>query len=219
MKKNRFKIISIIVFLVAMVLLTIVAIPLIKTHKNPAEFQAFVEGYGRWSMFIMLFLQIAQVIVAFIPGEAVEFVAGTLYGWFGGWAFCSVGILIGQALIFQLVRVLGKDFAEKVAGSDKIKRFKFLENERKLKTIIFILFFIPGTPKDLLTYVAPLTKISLRDFLIITTVARIPSVISSTYAGSAFSDRNYLLLAAVYAVVGIVSLAGALIYHKWEEKK
>lgn len=219
MKKYGFKIISLIMFLVAMGLLTCLAIPLIKTYKDPVQFQAMIEGFGAWGVVIMLFIQIAQIIVALIPGEVVEFVAGTLYGCLGGWLFCTIGILIGQTIIFLLVRFLGKDFVEQVAGSEKLKKFTFLQDEKKLKRLIFILFFIPGTPKDLLTYIVPLTRISLREFLILTLIARIPSVISSTYAGAVFADRKFEILVLVYLIVGALSLLGVLIYNKWEKRK
>ncbi len=219
MKKYGFKIISLIVFFVAMALLTGLAIPLIQTYKDPAQFQAMIEGFGMWGIVIMLFIQVAQIIVALIPGEVVEFVAGTLYGWFGGWLFCTIGIAIGQTIIFQLVRILGKGFVEEVAGSEKLKKFKFLQDEKKLKRLIFLLFFIPGTPKDLITYIVPLTKIKLREFIILTLIARIPSVISSTYAGAVFADRKFEVLILVYLIVGILSLLGLLIYRKWENRK
>lgn len=219
MKKSRFKLISLIVFVLAMLLLTGIAIPIIRTYQDPDEFKAFIDGFGMWSMAVMLFVQVAQIVFALIPGEVVEFVAGTLYGCIGGWIFCSVGIFIGEVIIFQTVRFLGKDFAREVAGSEKLKKYKFLQDEKKLNRMIFILFFIPGTPKDLLTYIVPLTKIKLREFLTITIVARIPSVISSTYAGAVFYDRDFLKLAVVYIIVGGISLLGLLAYRKWERRK
>ena len=218
-KKDKFKILSWIVFAVAIVILAAITVPLITTYKDPAQFKAYIDSLGVWGFFLMLFVQIAQIIVALIPGEVVEFVAGALYGWFWGLLFCFLGILIGQTIIFKTVRILGRDFVEKVAGSEKLKKFSYLQNDSKLKIIVFLLFFIPGTPKDLLTYIVPLTKMKLREFLLITLVARIPSVVSSTYAGEAFGNQNYVLLAAVYAGILVVSLIGILLYRAWEKKQ
>ena len=219
MKKNTFKIFSVIVFLVAMVMLALVTIPIITTYNDPDKFATYIRDFGPWSLVMMFFVQVAQIIVALIPGEVVEFVAGTLYGWLGGWIFCSVGIVVGQAIIFKAVKFFGRDFVEKVAGSEKINKYKFLQDETKLKRIIFVLFFIPGTPKDLLTYVVPLTKISLKEFLIITFFARIPSVISSTYAGDAFANQDFVMLAIVYGVVAAVSIGGVAVYQLWEKRR
>jgi len=218
MKKRTFNIISIIVFLIAMVMLTAISVPLIKHCNEPDKFKAYIDSLGSWGIVMMFFIQIAQIIVALIPGEVVEFVAGTLYGWFGGMVFCLVGIALGQALIFKAVKFFGKDFVEKAAGSKVMTKFSFLHNETKLKSVLFFLFFIPGVPKDLLTYFVPLTKIKLREFILITTIARIPSVISSTIAGSAFTDQNYILLIGVYIGIFVFSAIGALIYKRFSSK-
>ncbi len=218
MKKNAFKIFSVTVFAIAMFMMLIITIPLIKSYNNPDAFRAYIEDFGAWGFLMMMFIQISQIIVAIIPGEVVEFVAGTMYGWLGGWIFCSIGIVIGQFIIFKAVRFFGRSFVEKVAGSEKLKKFKFLNDVKRLKSILFILFFVPGTPKDLITYIVPLTKIKLMDFLVITFFARVPSVISSTYAGDAFSDKNFMKLLIVYALIVVFSVAGALIYRVWETK-
>ena len=212
MKKNAFNIISIIVFIISIVILASITVPLINSYQQPEEFKEYIESLGIGGLLLMFFVQISQIIAALIPGELVEFVAGALYGCVGGFIFCMAGIIVGQSIIFQTVRFLGRNFVEKVAGSKLVNRFKFLQDERKLKSIIFFLFFIPGTPKDMLTYIVPLTKIRLRDFIITTALARIPSVISSTLAGSAFSQNNVLVLIVTYAVIGICTRTGVMIY-------
>ena len=217
-KKGTLRIIAFIIFGIAVVLLTFIAVPIINSYKNPQEFKAYIEGFGSWSFVAMFAIQIAQIVVALIPGELVEFVAGTIYGGWGGLFFCLGGIAVGQTLIFYLVKILGRDFVEKVAGSKNLKRFKFLQDEKKLKSVIFFLFFIPGTPKDLITYIVPLTKIKFLDFLAISLVARIPSIVSSTFAGDAFSERKIVLLAIVYGIALTFTLIGVLIYRKWKIK-
>ena len=218
MKKRDIKTISFIIFIVAVALITILSIPMIMSFKDPEVIKAFVEKFGILSVLVLLLLQIFQIIVALIPGEFVEFVAGTLYGWHFGFLICILGIAIGEFIIFKIVRVLGHEFVEKVAGSENLKKLKFLQNEKKLKTIAFILYFIPGTPKDILTYAFPLTKIKLKDFLVISILARVVSVVSSTYAGDSFADKNFMKLAIVYGIVGVVSIVGLLIKKIWEDK-
>ena len=220
MKKHSFTIISIIIFLLAMFLLTFIAFPLIRSvvSGNNEDLKNFIDGFGTFGFIIMMFIQIAQIIVALIPGEAVEFVAGTIYGWFGGLIFCLVGIAIGQTIIFVAVRFFGSNLVEKVAGNKNLKKFKFLHDEKKLRTILFVLYFIPGTPKDLLTYIVPLTKINIRDFLVITLFARIPSIVTSTYGGDAFANKDYASMIVVYILIFSVSVGGALLYRLWETK-
>ena len=213
-KKSTFNIISALVFIISIIILASVTVPLLTSYQKPAEFKEYIESLGVAGFLLMFLVQVSQIIVALIPGELVEFVAGALYGCIGGLIFCMTGIIVGQTIIFKTVRFLGRNFVEKVAGSKLINRFKFLQDEKKLKSIIFFLFFIPGTPKDMLTYIVPLTKINLRDFIITTALARIPSLISSTLAGSAFSRSNLLVFIITYAVIGIFTLTGVLICKK-----
>ena len=201
-----------------MTALTFIAINFIKSIKDPAEFKARIESYGSLSYALMMFIQISQIIVALIPGEFIEFLAGTLYGWLGGLIFCLAGVAIGQAAIFKAVRFFGKDFVENAAGSKAMEKFSFLKDEKKLKRIVFLLFLIPGTPKDLLTYAVPLTKISLRDFLAITLFARIPSIVSSTYAGSKYGNSEYKAMIIAYSVILVITLAGIIFYRIYEKK-
>lgn len=217
-KKNTVKILSVVIFLLSMIGLTLVAIPFIRYIEEPENFKSLIHSFGPWSFLLMLFIQVAQIVVALIPGEVIEFLAGTLYGWFGGLLFCLLGIAIGQTLIFLAVRFFGKSFVEAAAGSKAMQKIKFLHNEKKLKTVVFVLYLIPGTPKDLLTYAVPLTSVSLRDFLLISLFARIPSVVSSTYAGSAYAKNDYKTLLVAYGIILAVSLFGVLLQKFYETK-
>ncbi len=215
MKNKTFKIFTAILYLISLVILTFICLPLIKAFicGEPEIFTDYIHSFGGFSIIVMMFMQVAQIVVAFIPGELIEFVAGTLYGTFGGLFFCLLGIGIGQAIIFICVRLIGSDFANHGAGARMISKFSFLQSEKKLKTIAFILYLIPGTPKDLLTYIFPLTKIKFSDFIIITLFARIPSVLSSTLGGEAFADKNFIRLFVIYALIAIITLIGWLIYN------
>lgn len=216
--KKKFRMVTTIIYIIAMVLLTLIAIPLIKSYNNPDEFISVIDGFGVFGFIVMLLIQISQIIVAFIPGEIVEFVAGTLYGWFGGLVFCLLGIAVGQCIVFIAVRFLGDTLVERAAGSKAMTKYKFLRDEKRLKTVIFILYFLPGTPKDLLTYVVPLTKITLRDFLIISVLARIPSVVTSTLGGASFAEKDYISLAVLYGIILIISIGGMILYRVREAK-
>lgn len=218
MKKNKFKDISFILFIVATILIAVISIPLVMSVSKGTAVQDFVKGYGVFGVIIVFLLQILQIVVALIPGELVEFAAGSLYGWLGGLIICLLGVIAGEFLIFKIVRVWGEDFVLKVAGNEKLEKFKFLKSEDKLKKITFILYFLPGTPKDLLAYIIPLTKISLKDFLIISTFARIFSIVSTTFAGSAFAEKDYKKLIVIYAAIILISAIGYAVYKIWEKK-
>lgn len=216
--KKIYKYVSLIVFVVAMLGLTAIAIPFIDSIKEPEKFKEFINRFGAFGIVVMFFIQVAQIIVALIPGEVVEFMAGCMYGWFGGLLLCLLGIAVGQTAIFKLVKWLGKDFVEAAAGSKAMEKLKFLQDDKKLKFVIFFLFFIPGTPKDMITYIVPFTKIKLRDFILLTLVARIPSVVSSTYAGEALMENDIATLILAYGIIAVMSLLGIGVYKLYEKK-
>ena len=211
--RGKFKKISFICFLVAMLLLSLVCIPLVRGYNNLSAIEGFIEDFGVLSVFALLFIQILQIIVALIPGEVVEFDAGALFGPVWGTLICMLGILLGQWLIFTIVIRWGNSVLSAVLDKKFIKKFKFLHDEKKIKLITFILYFLPGTPKDLLTYFMPVTGINIKAFLSITIFARIPSVVSSTIAGSLYAEGDIKLTLIVYAVVTVLSGLGYLIYR------
>lgn len=208
--------ITIIVLLIIMVLITLY---IVHIRKDLDSFEALVQSFGVWGVVFMFLLQIVQVVLAVIPGEPIELVMGALYGTVWGTLMCIGGIVVGTALIYILVKKLGRGFVEKIMDLEKFQKLKFLKNPAKRDTLMFFLMFLPGTPKDLLTYFAPFTGISLPRILIIAAVARIPSIVTSTYVGSSFAQGNHLKSIIVYAIVGVVSLAGILIYNRSLQKR
>lgn len=186
---------------------------------NLSKLGEFIESFGIWGAVIALLIQVLQVVLAVIPGEPIEIVMGVLYGTVGGCLMCLGGIAIGSCIVFLSVRRLGKNAVEKVMANEKYKKLKFLNDPSKRDVLLFILMFIPGTPKDTLTYFAPFTGIPFVRYIVISTVARIPSVISSSYIGSSIMGGNFIRSIIAFAVVGAVSLVGILVYNKIIEDK
>ena len=201
----------------AAAVLTVLGCQLALNLQEPqfrSQFQQLIADLHIWGVLAMLLLQVLQVVLAFIPGEPVEVLAGVLYGTFGGFLLCQAGVLIGQFLVFSMVRRYGSPVVELFFDRKSIRRFDFLHNARKLETITFLLFFIPGTPKDILTYVAGLTPIPLKRFLLISVVARIPSVLSSTLAGATLGDGKLWVSLVIFGVIGLVGIGGILINQR-----
>ncbi len=159
--------------------------------RSPEEFRAYIESFGWTGRLVFLGLQCLQVIVAMIPGEILEVGAGYAFGAVEGTLLCMGGVAIASAMIFLLTKRLGVKLVETFISREKIDELRFINSEKKLKRLIFILFFIPGTPKDLFTYFAGLTRIKLSEFLVISLIARIPSVVSPPSAAIS-SDRKII---------------------------
>jgi uncharacterized membrane protein YdjX (TVP38/TMEM64 family) len=163
-------------------------------------------------------IQFLQTVFALIPGEFVEVAAGYIFGSISGLILCLIGVALATALIFTLTRLLGRKFTEIMIDSRDLKRLKFLQDEKKLEIMFALLFFIPGTPKDLITYFAGVTKIKFGTFMIISVFCRIPSIVTSTLAGAALGKENYLLSAIIFAATGLVAIFGILLYRKLSKK-
>lgn len=186
----------------------------LSTPEGQQQLQELVSRLGLGGWLLMLGLQLLQIVVAVIPGEPIEILMGMLYGAWGGFLTCELGVLTGSLLVFFAVRLLGAPLVRRIFGEEKLQKYTFLQNTERLELLTFILFFIPGTPKDILTYVAGLTRISPLRFLGISAFARIPSILSSTYAGSTLAKGDWLAGLIIFAAVGAISLTGILIHKK-----
>ncbi len=202
-------------FIVASALIAVFAgEPLIAFVRDPALFRAWVDESYWLSRLGFVGIVIFQLIIAVIPGEPVEFAAGYAFGAAEGTALCLAGTTLGALLVFMLVRRFGVKLIEAFFPMEKINEMKFLRDSKRLNFLVFILFLIPGTPKDILTYVAGLTNVNMWTYLLISNLARIPSVITSTIAGSAAGEQNYRVMLIVYGVTAVVSAIGILVYRR-----
>ncbi len=174
---------------------------------------ALLKDAGTGGVFVLLGMQFLQIIVAFIPGEVVQFAAGIMYGPLLGAFLILFGCVISSSFIYVLVHRLGAPFVHEMISRSHIERFRKFEESKNLDVVVFILFLIPGLPKDAFTYLVPLTQMRYGKFIILTTVGRIPGVIGSTVAASGLANGDYvvaILLLSILAVVAIV----AVIFHQ-----
>lgn len=179
----------------------------------------YIQSFGAAGWLVFLGLQFLQVFVALIPGELLESVAGFAFGPVAGTLLCYIGVAVAAALVFALTRRFGVKLVEVFISREKINQLRFLNTAKKRNMLIFLLFFIPGTPKDLLTYFAGLTDIKLGTFLAISLVARIPSVLSSTFGGHLLGEGRYGGAVLLYGITAAVSLAGLMGYNAWMKRK
>ena len=187
--------------------------PLIRFANEPDRFRAWVDQQGIRAPGLFMGMVILQIIVAVIPGEPLEIAAGYAFGALEGTLLCVLGAFLGRLLVFLLVRRFGTMAAEVFFPLEKLQSLRFLQNERKLSFWVFFLFFLPGTPKDVLSYFVGLTKLPLRTWMCISLVAPLPSIITSTIGGNALGVGNYLFAVIVFAGTLVISLAGIAAYR------
>ena len=217
--RNIYIIISVTVLLSLLTLGTVILGPkIVNAARDPEELKAVLGGNSISGCLIFIGLQALQVLFAFIPGEFIEIAAGYIYGPFWGTLLCLIGVIPPTLIIFGLTRLLGRKFTSIMIDSRDLKRLKFLQSEKKLTLMFFLLYFLPGTPKDLITYFAGVTKIPFLHFIIISVFCRIPSILTSALAGSAFGEQKFMQSVIIFAVTGIIVIIGWFVFHKFSTR-
>lgn len=187
--------------------------PLIQFAGDPERFRSWVDSQGIWASILFMGMIILQIVVAVIPGEPLEIVAGYAFGAVEGTLLCLIGAFVGRVLVFLLVRRFGTRAVEVFFPLDKLQSLKFLQNQRRLFFWVFFLFFLPGTPKDVLCYIVGLTQLPLRSWLLISAIAPIPSIVTSTIGGDALGMGNYGFAVIVFTITLAISGLGLLAYR------
>ena len=193
--------------------------PMVEFVREPERFRAWVDAAGVWGRVAFVGMVIFQLIIALIPGEPLEMGAGYAFGAVEGTILCIIGCVIGSALVFLFVRRFGVKLVEVFFPREKIRSLRFLQDSRRLDLLTFIVFFIPGTPKDLLSYFIGLTDMKLGTWLFITAVARIPSIVTSTVTGDALGLKDYQFALIAFGATLALSLVGILVYRRLSARR
>lgn len=194
----------------------------ISTKEGQLAFKEKINNLGILGFLILFGLEIAQIFFVVIPGEPLEILAGMCYGSIGGTIFITTSVFITTTIIFFTVKKYGRKFVEDTFSKekvDKIENSKILKDPRKVETIMTILFFIPGTPKDLLVYIGGLLPIKTSRFILISTFARFPSVISSTIAGAKLAVGDIKTIIIIYAITFVITAIFLIIINIFDKNK
>jgi uncharacterized membrane protein YdjX (TVP38/TMEM64 family) len=191
-------------FLIVVIIGSVIAVVVVNSMGGEqslgAELESTIREAGVFGILICLGIQFLQVVVAFIPGEVAQLAIGYVYGTLGGALITLTGVLISTVFVFYLARKLGAPFVQGMVGSKDSGRMKLLHNSKNLNALVFILYLIPGLPKDLFNYVFPLTEIRPSTFFVLSTIARVPAICASTFVAESFKTGNYLQMAIVAVV-------------------
>lgn len=186
--------------------------------SDPEYIRALVSENYLVGAICLLLICAVQVVVALVPGELVEIAAGYAFGSLWGTVICVAGIMLGSVTVILLVRRFGRRLVYAFYPKEKMDQLPILREPEKRNMLVLILFLIPGTPKDMFTYAVGLTDMSIPLYLLMTTLARFPSVISSTLGGDAVGDRRYVTAVVVLSVTASLSLGGLFIYRLIRKK-
>ena len=219
MKKSKASVILSVISAVFIVL-TVLGLLFMRNYlTDPAFVREKIGEHYVLGAVAMVLISAVQVIVALVPGEVVEIAAGYCFGSWIGSLLCLAGIVLGSCTTILLVRYFGSRFVYAFYPKEKIDALPIINDPPKRNILTFILFVIPGTPKDLFTYAIGLTDMSIPLYIALTTAARFPSVILSTLSGDAVGTRDYTMAINFVIVTAAVSGAGILIYRAILKKR
>jgi uncharacterized membrane protein YdjX (TVP38/TMEM64 family) len=178
--------------------------------SNHERFRAWIESYKSSAALVFVLVQCVQVLLFFIPGEVTQFAGGYIFGTWQGLLLSYFGLTLGSVLAFLLARLFGHAAVGVLIDRETLRKFDRLVYGKSGFWPMFVLFLLPGVPKDLLCYIAGLTPMHVVTFVLISTIGRFPGVMLSCILGEGLAERNWttfgLSAGITVVLLGIVYL-------------
>ncbi len=198
---------------------------IIRFFLDREEMRRFLDSMGAWGFAGFIALQAIQVVAAPIPGEATGFLGGYLYGPLVGTMLSTVGLTLGSFVAFALSRKFGRPLTDRFVDGKTMERFDYLLHH-KGAFLVFLLFLIPGFPKDILCYILGLGHLSTLEFLGIATTGRLLGTTMLTFGGHFLRNKEYgnlFFLAGIAVVAVFLAIAYKdkveRVLRKWHERR
>ncbi|MCU0602298.1 MAG: TVP38/TMEM64 family protein [Desulfobacterales bacterium] len=183
--------------------------------------KAFVESYGWAAALVFMGLQFGQVIFAPIPGEVTGFLGGYIFGAWSGFALSTIALTIGSMVNFGIGRLLGEGVVQRLASRELYEKFNRLVQFKGV-FVIFILYLVPGFPKDYLCMILGLTNLPARVFFVVSTVGRMPGTLALSVQGASIYQKDYTFFLIVTGLSLLFILLGFLYrdpLYRWLERQ
>jgi uncharacterized membrane protein YdjX (TVP38/TMEM64 family) len=176
-----------------------------KFYTRRRRLARFLSSLGPYSAAVFMLLQALQVVISPLPGELTGVVGGYVYGVNVGFLFSTLGLTLGSWIAFELASIFGRPLVEKFVAKNILDKFHFLPTNAGA-VISFLLFIIPGFPKDYLCYILGLTGMNLGTFLIVSTLGRMPGTYLLTMQGASIGSGQYETAIIIAAISGVLVL-------------
>jgi len=174
--------------------------------------QSYIVSWGMAAPVVFTAVQILQVVIAPIPGEATGFIGGFLFGAFKGFLYSSVGLAVGSMINFGIGRLLGKKFIRKLIPPSQIALLDKLVH-RQGAIVLFICFIFPGFPKDYLCLFLGFSDLPLKLFFIMATFGRMPGTLALSVQGASLYEQEYVLM----TVITVFCIVSAYLSYRYKE--
>ncbi len=204
-------------FIIISIVLTILLYPVLikcQTEEGLKSLKEYVNSAGIWGVFILFLIQVIQIVIPFLPGQFIELAVGGLYSPIMALSILSAGLVVATIIIYYLGKWLGRPFINLFLSEKNEEKYNFLKDSHKMEFVFFILFLIPGTPKDVLIFFLPLLNMDLKRFILLSILARIPGWILDVYMGHSFFEKNYTLLIIVVIIMILIGIFGYIFKDK-----
>lgn len=185
-----------------------------KIISRPERFKEYLASYGPVSALVYILVQVVQIVIVVIPGEIVQIAGGYVFGTVLGALFSVVGAVLATIIVFFATRFFGYSLVKIFVSPKKLKEFDFLINSPKSEIAMFVLFLIPGIPKDVLVYISGLTPVNPWRFLLICTTARFPGLLGCAYIGANLQEKDYLPVYILSGIAFVLFVVGVLTRDK-----
>lgn len=216
MNKKKLAVLKLILLFSLIVVLPIILYLTCKNTLFNAEWlrnlPVFLEQYKNEAILILIGLQILQVVICVLPGQPIQFAASYMFGVVGGYLISIVGAIIGATIAFFLAKLLGAQSVMDIFGKEKVENYRRKINSGKGLLLVFIIYVIPGLPKDLVGYVAGISNMGFLPYIVISSIGRSPGMLGSLFVGKFFQSGNYFAI-GVLAVICLI-----IFYICWKKR-
>ena len=173
----------------------------------------FLEKYKLQSIPIYIILQMSQIVISVLPGQFFQFAAGYLYTFWPALFLSIVGAILGTTISFLLAKALGRDFVHMFFSKNKTEEYVERLNSKRAYTIVFLLYAIPGLPKDVISYAAGISEMKYKSFIILSTIGRLPGMIGSIMIGSMWHKEEYMGM-IILGILAVMAFCACIIFRK-----
>jgi len=179
-------------------------------YRNREAARGWIESLGPWGPLVFIGLQALQVVVFIIPGELTQALGGFIFGFWGGTVLSLTGIATGSLVNYGIGRFSGRPFLRGILGNERILRAEKALGDRRAKAGYFLLFLVPGIPKDILCYAAGMARSPLALFMAASMAARLPGIAGSSLIGIAAYSGRIALSLWLFALSAFLLVAGII---------
>ena len=153
--------------------------------------EAFLNSYQNQSYLIYVGIQVIQIIISVIPGQFMNMAAGWLFGFPIALVLSVAGAVIGTFFTYSMAKLLGRKAIKTIMDPDRYNQFLKRLNSKRAYVMVFILYLVPGLPKDILGYLAGVSDVKFIPFLFISIIGRLPALAVSVMIGSMLQKEIY----------------------------